>query len=82
MEHHADFAVPVNHKLYLETSSPHPSGAGTVSGQVIAFGWWVDPHAGSPDNPNAGTLYLVVDPTAARPLWVKEGDIVACSLAN
>jgi hypothetical protein len=82
MEQHADFAVPVNHNLYVETSLPHPEGTGTVAGQVLALGWWVDPRAGSPDNPSVGTLYLVVDPTAARPLWIKEGDVVSCSLAN
>jgi hypothetical protein len=82
MEQHADFAVPVSQKLYVETALPHPDSSGTISGQAIALGWWVDPQAGSPDNPSAGTLYLVVDPTAPRPLWVKEGDIVSCSIAN
>ena len=82
MEHHADFAVAVNQKLFVETSLPHPGGTGTVSGQAIALGWWTDPGAGTPDNPSVGTLYLVVDATAPRPLWVKEGDIISCSVAN
>lgn len=82
MEHHADFAVPINHRLYVETSRPHPSGTGTVSGQAIALGWWSDPEAGTPGNPSAGTLYLIVDAAAQRPLWITQDDIISCSIAN
>ncbi len=46
MEHHADFAVPVVHKLVVETQHERPYGDGCVGGRVLALGWWVDPGAG------------------------------------
>jgi hypothetical protein len=47
-----------------------------LAGRVIALGWWVDQSAsGNPDHEPTGTLYLVVDPTSPRPVWVTEGGL-------
>lgn len=72
--HHADFAIPVTHNMTVRTSTG-------VSGQVIALGWWVDPDAADdPDHVPTGTLYLVVDPSSPRPVWVPQGDLVETKL--
>ena len=69
--HHADFAIPVTHHLEVTTSTG-------VAGQVIALGWWVEADADSdPDHESTGTLYLVVDGTKPRPIWVPEGDLTS-----
>lgn len=80
MEHHADVAVPVTKPLRVRTSVPRPVGEGTVEGEVIAIGWWVDPGAGDGTEPGSthvptGTLYLVADDTQPRPLWIKQADL-------
>jgi hypothetical protein len=83
MEHHADFAVPVAQRLYLETDYERPDG-GKVAGRVLALGWWVVPagsesaDAGEP----VGTLYLVVDETLPRPVWVAQGRVTRTELAD
>ena len=41
MEHHADFAVPVTQRLWIETMIPRKTGAGVIAGRAIALGWWV-----------------------------------------
>ena len=72
--HHADFAVAVTQRIELTTSLG-------ISGRVIALGWWVDPDA--TENPNhepTGTLYLVVDPTRPRPVWVAQGDLTSTQI--
>lgn len=74
--HHADFAIPVTHVLEVTTSSG-------VTGRVIALGWWVDPDAGAdPDHEPTGTLYLVVDPSRPRPVWVPEGDLTSVRIGD
>ncbi len=72
--HHADFAIAVTQKIEVTAS-------GGVSGRVIALGWWVDPEAAQdPDHEPAGTLYLVVDPTRPRPVWVPQADLTSTSI--
>ena len=72
--HHADFAIPVAQRIDVTTRSG-------ISGRVIALGWWVDPTAAdNPEHEPAGTLYLVVDPSQPRPLWVPQGDIESTRL--
>jgi hypothetical protein len=80
VEHHADFAVPVVRRLRVETSRELPDADGeTVSGPVLALGWWVDPAAGTTDaeGPPTGVLYLVADERLPRPVWVKQADLVS-----
>jgi hypothetical protein len=79
--HHADFAVPVVRRLRVETSRRRPDGSGAVAGQVIALGWWVDAPGSPPsEEPPTGTLYLVVDESLPRPVWVAQGDLIAVAL--
>ncbi len=74
--HHADFAIPVTQGVDVKTKSG-------ISGRVIALGWWVDPDsADDPQHEPAGTLYLVVDPTQPRPVWVLQADIEATRLVE
>jgi hypothetical protein len=74
--HHADFAVAVTQQIDVTTSVG-------VSGRVIALGWWVDPDAkANPDHRPAGTLYLIVDPTRPRPVWVPEGDLISTQIRD
>ena len=69
--HHADFAVAVTQRIEVTTSSG-------VSGRVIALGWWVDTEAsGNPEHEPTGTLYLVVDSTQPRPVWVAQGQLTS-----
>lgn len=77
MEHHADFAVPVAQLLTVETDYERPDG-GTVTGRVIALGWWVGA-PGEGEEPT-GTLYLVVDETLQRPVWCAQGRLTAVRL--
>ncbi len=52
-----------------------------VRGAVVALGWWVDPHATTdPEHQPTGTLYLVVDETKERPMWIAQADIVSTRL--
>jgi hypothetical protein len=76
IEHHADFAVPITHRLWLETSVEHPDGAGPVQGWAIALGWWVDPGRSDPGE-STGTLYLIVDERGGPPRWIAEGHITS-----
>ncbi len=74
--HHADFAVAVNQRIEVTTSSG-------LSGRVIALGWWVDAEASrDPEHEPAGTLYLVVDSTQPRPVWVAQGDLTSTRLVE
>jgi hypothetical protein len=78
MEHHADFAIPITHRLHVDTVADPDDGHGPLEGQAIALGWWVDP--GAADDPGhvpTGTLYLVVDKRRPRPMWVKQADLRA-----
>ena len=79
MEHHADFAVSVTHRLWLETQAPRASGEGMIRGWAIALGWWVDANVnddGTPGEP-IGTLYLIVDEAqAGPPVWIADGNVV------
>jgi hypothetical protein len=71
---HPAFAVAITKSLVVTTSIG-------VNGPVIALGWWVD--AGAADNPEhepTGTLYLVVDETKERPMWVTQGDLTSTRL--
>jgi hypothetical protein len=78
MELHADFAVPVTHNLFVTTTAQPDDTHGPISGQVIAFGWWVQPEtADDPDHQPAGTLYLVVDGRRPRPMWVRQSALVS-----
>jgi hypothetical protein len=74
IEHHADFAVAIPQRLWLETSVQRRNGSGQIAGWAIALGWWIDPgQSGEP----AGTLYLVVDPDdSGAPAWVREGNVL------
>ena len=74
--HHADFAIPVVQHMTVRTSRG-------VSGRVIALGWWVDPDAvADPEHEPTGTLYLVVDPSSPRPVWVPQGDLIETTLID
>jgi hypothetical protein len=75
VEHHADFAVPVLRRLRVETGRPRPAGDGTIAGDVIALGWWVDPDAGADGEAPVGTLYLVADDALPRPVWIAQRDL-------
>jgi len=74
IEHHADFAVAIHQRLWMETTVPHPGGGGTIRGFAIALGWWVD--SGQTDPAEAtGTLYLIVDERGGPPRWIAERNI-------
>ncbi len=74
IEHHADFAVAISQRLWMETSVLHPDGNGEIRGIAIALGWWVDP--GQTDlTKSTGTLYLIVDERGGPPRWIAEGNI-------
>jgi hypothetical protein len=79
IEHHADFAIPVNHKLWVRTRVSRRNGSGMIEGWVIALGWWVETNVnddGTPGEP-IGTLYLVVDGRdSGAPAWIAEGNIL------
>lgn len=83
MEHHADFAVAISHRLWLQTAVPRPNGDGTIEGWAIALGWWVGPNVnddGTPGEP-VGTLYLIVDSQGhGPPAWIAQGNITASRL--
>jgi hypothetical protein len=64
----ANFAVAVTQRVEVTTSMG-------ISGRVIALGWPVD----QGDEP-ASTMYLVVDPTRAAPLWVAQSDLTSTRL--
>jgi hypothetical protein len=81
VEHHADFAIPCPHRLFVETSYERPDG-GLVTGRVLALGWWVDPEAGASGQPPAGTLYLVADETLPRPVWAAQGRLTGFRLLD
>lgn len=81
MEHHADFAVAVTQRLYLETDYQRPDG-GNVAGRVLALGWWVETPGSEPSGEPVGTLYLVVDETLPRPVWVAQGRVTRSELAD
>jgi hypothetical protein len=81
MEHHADFAVPVTHRLWVETTVPRPTGAGMIEGWAISLGWWVDANLNEDGTPGeaTGTLYLIVDSTGdGPPVWIAQGSIRRC----
>ena len=81
MEHHADFAVPVAQRLFVETDYDRPGVAdGKVAGRAIALGWWVDRPGDAPSSEPTGVLYLVVDETLPRPVWVAQGRLTAVRL--
>ncbi len=70
MIHHADYAVPVHQPIEATTRDQ------SISGRVIAIGWWVDPDAANdPNHEPTGTLYLIVDERHPRPMWVAQGDL-------
>ena len=76
MEHHADFAIPVEHNLTVTTAVGPDDGLGPLAGRVIALGWWVQPEtADDPEHEPTGTLYLIVDERRPRPYWVKQADL-------
>ena len=81
IEHHADFAVPINHRLWLETVTPHPESGEPIRGFAIAFGWWVDPGQTDPEEAT-GTLYLIVDERGGPPRWIAEGNIRVSKLVH
>jgi hypothetical protein len=81
MQHHADFAVPVTHRLWMETTVPRAGGDGTIEGWAISLGWWVEPNQNKDGSPGeaTGTLYLIVDSTGSGPpVWIAQGDIRRC----
>jgi hypothetical protein len=81
MEHHADFAVPVTHRLWVETTLPREGGNSVIAGWAIALGWWVDPNVNDDGTPGeaTGTLYLIVDEQQpGPPVWVAQGNIARC----
>ena len=74
--HHADFAVAVTQRIEVTTSSG-------LSGRVIALGWWVDAEApGDPEHDPTGTLYLVVDSTQPRPVWLAQGELISTRIID
>ena len=83
MEHHADFAVPITHRLWIESKVRRPGGVGVITGWALALGWWVEPNVdeqGEP-GPATGTLYLVVDEhLLGPPVWIAEGNIARCRI--
>ncbi len=82
VEHHADFAVPITHYLWVQTGVPRADGVGTIAGQAIALGWWRD--AGQTDaEESTGTLYLIVDEEqGGPPVWIAEGYVETCRLGR
>ncbi len=69
--HHADFAIAVTQRIEVTTSSG-------LSGRVIALGWWVEAEASeNPISKPTGTLYLVVDSSQPRPVWVAQGELTS-----
>jgi hypothetical protein len=81
IEHHADFAIPINHRLWMETIVDHPMAEGTIRGFAIALGWWVDPGQTDPEEAT-GTLYLIVDEREGPPRWIAEGNIRSTQLVD
>jgi hypothetical protein len=81
MEHHADFAIPINHDLTITASVGPDDGLGAIVGKAIALGWWVDPDAATDRaHEPTGTLYLIVDNRRPRPYWVKQADLVSVEI--
>lgn len=83
MEHHADVAVAVGHRLWLETTVPRTTGEGTIQGWAIALGWWVDANLNDDGTPGeaTGTLYLIVDEQQpGPPVWIAQGNVARCRL--
>ena len=80
MEHHADFAVAVTQRLWIESDYDRPGGKGKVAGRAIALGWWVDKPGDEPSEEPTGVLYLVVDERLPRPVWVAQGRLTAVRL--
>jgi hypothetical protein len=77
MIHHADYAIPVTQRIRCETTAD-PDGNGPLRGRFISLGWWVDPGAETdPDHEPTGTLYLIADPSRARPYWVPQVDLAS-----
>jgi hypothetical protein len=74
--HHADFAIAVNQRIEVTTSVG-------VNGRVIAIGWWVQPDVeDNPDHQPTGNLYLIVDPSHPRPMWVAQADLTSTALLD
>ena len=83
MEHHADFAIPVTHEMYVTTTAQPADDHGPLEGRCIALGWWVQPETASdPNHEPAGTLYLVVDERRPRPMWVREAELASVRIAD
>ena len=83
MEHHADFAIPVNQPMQVEATVGPEDGLGPIAGRVIALGWWVDPSAeNDPTHEPTGTLYLIVDNRRPRPYWVKQADLASVRILD
>jgi hypothetical protein len=80
MEHHADFAVAVTQRLWIESDYDRPNAEGKVAGRAIALGWWVDKPGGEPTGDPVGVLYLVVDEALPRPVWLAQGRLVRVRL--
>jgi hypothetical protein len=80
LEHHADFAVAISHRVWVETSIPREAGGEPVAGWAIALGWWVDPEMVHTEQ-STGTLYLVVDERGGPPVWIAEGNIRHCRVS-
>ena len=79
MEHHADFAVPVTHRIWMRTSVSRRKGPGHIEGWAIALGWWVGANVNEDGTPGAptGTLYLIVDQEdPGAPVWIAQGNIL------
>lgn len=81
IEHHADFAVSISQRLWMETAVERPDGTGSIRGWAIALGWWVDPGQTDP-GAATGTLYLIVDERGGPPRWIAEGNITASRIAS
>ena len=83
MEHHADFAIPVQQPMTAATRVAPDDGLGPIAGRVIALGWWVQPEtADDPDHEPTGTLYLIVDERRPRPYWVKQADLQSVQMED
>jgi hypothetical protein len=83
VEHHADFAVGLAQRLWLETAHDRPGSDGKIAGRAraLALGWWVDrPGEQTPPAESVGTLYLVADEALPRPVWVRQADVTALRL--
>lgn len=79
LEHHADFAVPVTHWLWIDAKNDTQSETREIHGWAIALGWWVNP--GYTDDAT-GTLYLVVDEQGGASAWIAEGNIVNSTVVD